>query len=178
MKPTQKVKRLAMNPLLSLLAGWKIKLPIAFVGGWILNRIVDAGELYAQAFGANPGLMLITATVVFADLAAGVYRARREKVRISSGRMRATAWKIIEYASAVLVCLLVSEAIRNCFLPDALAIWGEAAMIYIIITEGISCIENLLGEEEAGKLLGGMQNLSGQGLGLPDEPPTEKEAEA
>ena len=177
-KPTQKVKRLAMSPVLSLIAGWKIKLPLALLGGGLWNWVLDAGRLYAAAFGANPALLQITASVVALDFVAGLYRARRNRKRITSGRMRATGWKTIEYAIFVLVCLLISSGIRHSFVPDLFAIWGEASMIYIIITEGVSCIENAFGKEKASRILGGMQNLTGRDLDLTDGEPSPKQQEA
>lgn len=165
LSPTEKVRRLASGPVASLMAGWQVKLPVAAFGGSLWQHVLFAGDLYATAVGRHPELMLITATVVVLDMVAGLGRAWRNGHSITSGRLRATGWKVIEYALVVLVGLLVSDAIMHSSVPDAAAIWGETAMIYICITEGKSCIENAVGEKAAGEIL---DDVPGIGKGEPE----------
>jgi hypothetical protein len=163
LSPTEKVYQLVASPLASLIESWQVKLPVATVLGVLWQKVLYVLGLYASAIGRHSELMLLTGAIVACDLAAGLVRAWRDGQSIKSGHLRATGWKVIEYAAVVIVGLLVSDAIRHsAVVPDAAAIWGQATMIYICITEGVSCYENAVGKKRADHMLPDLPEIKSQ----------------
>ena len=86
-----------LSILKSLAHGWQWKLPLAFIGSELMQRI-------ALLFEGHFEFVALLSVLVIIDLATGIKRARRDGMPFNSYRLRRTGMKVIEYV-VLLLCV-------------------------------------------------------------------------
>lgn len=154
---------------------WPVKVVLTFLALAVAGPLGGFGEVVWKSIRINPVLIVLAAGMVVLDLAAGLYRSARKGEGLRSVRFRATGWKVIEYAGVVAVGVILSAAVRRSLLPSEAALADQAALLFVIMTEAISALENLAGSKrEARHLIDRVFRIGGRrrpGSGGPDPGP-------
>lgn len=151
---------LMLSPLKSVLLTWKLAsaLTVITVSLWnllglpqeVAERIID---VLGMLFQIDLGLVLLCWIAILIDLFTGLLRARSEKQKIVSSKLRRTVYKFIEYGLFVMFCTAVTNefAAMNTedqpwimtpilFITDQL---GIGSAFFVIWTELVSIVNNV-----------------------------------
>jgi len=138
-----------IRPCLSLLDHWQAKLPLALVAGWawwLSERLLG---LYDQLLSTDPILLLMAISIFALDWITGIAAALKEGDRIRSWKFRQGAWKFLEYAALVTVCVLLANGAEGKAVEPIFGVMDDAALFYIGGTEALSVVENVKGSRAA-----------------------------
>lgn len=136
-------------PLAGLLEGWQLKLPLAAGLGIAMEALRRIGALYAELLSAPTALVAACVLLLLLDMVTGMAAAVRRGERIASRALRRTSWKVIEYAAVGLVGVTLSNAFSEGPFALLTAGLGDASLLYIALTEGLSVLENVTGSRSA-----------------------------
>jgi len=133
------------RPLRTLLDSWQFKLPFASVVSVVWTTLREVGSVYQHLLSMNPTLLTFNLTAIFIDTLSGMYAAYREEgaEALSSYQLRATGWKVIEYAMVTVVFVGLENATSSTFASPIFQYFGNGILIYIGVTETWSVKENL-----------------------------------
>jgi len=138
-----------IRPCLSLLDQWQAKLPLALVAGWLWWASERLLGLYDQLLSTDPILLLMAITIFVLDWATGIAAALKEGEQIRSWKFRQGAWKFLEYAAVVTVCVMLANAAEGKIVEPVFGVIDDAALFYIGGTEALSVVENVKGSRAA-----------------------------
>jgi hypothetical protein len=139
-----------LKPLLSLFAGWQTKLPIALSLGFVWDLIIQASLHYGKA---DPNLAGGAVILFVLDWVLGIRAALKRGDKFTSAGLRQACNKAIGYVGFALAAIVISNTLQSTVFNLLTQHFGNFAIIYIILTEGFSCLENALGKEDALKAL-------------------------
>lgn len=137
---------------------WQIKLPVVISLSFLWEWICSIVAFYGKTDSALVGGALI---LLCLDFVLGVRASLKRGEKFSSTGLRQTVSKVVGYVGFCLSTIVVSNTLSSTMLNPITEHLGTMSIVYIIITELWSCIENALGYDKAVKALKTIANLLG-----------------
>jgi phage-related holin len=135
-----------------LLAGWQVKLPLAVASAVVLQAAEHVAGYYGRLLDGDGLLVAACVGLFFLDTLSGIFASWKKGDKITSKGFRRSGWKAIEYSMVGLATTIVANASAHTFLALALTWWDEAWLMYVVITEGFSVLENMTGSRDGALL--------------------------